>query len=370
MKRIITVIMTIVLALTMALPASANGAGATVFTEEHTVVWSETDGTKLKLITTTEYEELATADQISPAFYFEISALSSATQLLSDGTEKGDELLKLAAESKKIPAGTVITLQYGGVDDSYPSQITPSKVTFCEKRTTILLSQALPIIDVLNGLSESEKYSISNEERGNFRTLSTLSDEENTIGYFTVIDSKYNEKTEKYSVTMTRREQVSGGDGTPRYTTASLTVSKDALTHDGSSRGAAQFEKLSDDSAIDVGTVLEIHWDGVFMETYPAQLCAVTEVKITGIKTDLTDSEIKSEAANVNGLSDGDFEPSPAPPIPTNVEVLDSGSSADDNDRNPATGVDTVFAGAALIGILAWVVSLISIKRENSAKNK
>lgn len=405
MRRIITAILAVTLALTMALPTAAdqNSDTSRKIYEEHTVVWSEAEGGKITLITTTEYDELATADQLSPAFRFEIAATSSATQLLSDETEKGKEALALAISGKRIPAGTVIQVEYGGgIDGSYPAQIgTPAKVIFCGTRTSILLSQVMPIIDMLNSIGESEKYSISADESANFRVLTDLDDVNGAMEYFTVMDSAYNERYETYDITMTRREKhfsVAENKELWYYTTTNISLGKNSgitVSHDGSKRGTEQFDKLFNSASsinvnsdeyyklfnhgsnlIDVGTVLGVYWDGRILECYPPVLTGITEVTVTGLKTDIPLEDLELELQHLNDVFENEPLPAEADPItigePVNIPEgnLFQSSPYDNADKNPATGMDTVFAGTALIGVLAWVASLISLKRQKGTENK
>lgn len=404
MRKFITAIVTIALALTMAVPAAAdqNSDTAKKSYEEHTVVWSEAEDGKITLITTTEYDELATADQLSPAFRFEIALTSSITQLLSDETEKGKEALALAMSGKRIPAGTVIRLEYGAVDDSYPAQIgTPAKVTFCGTRTGILLSQVMPIIDMLNSIGENDKYSISPDESGNFRVLTDLDDVNGAMEYFTVMDSAYNERYETYDITMTRREKhfsVAENKEVWYYTTTNISLGKNSgitVSHDGSKRGTEQFDKLFNNSSsinvnsdeyyklfnhgsnlIDVGTVLGVYWDGRILECYPPVLTGITEVTVTGLKTDIPLEDLELELQHLNDVFENEPLPAEAAPVaigePVNIPEgnLFQSSTYDNADKNPATGMDTVFAGTALVGVLAWVASLISLKRQKGTENE
>lgn len=383
MRRIITAILAVTLALTMALPTAAdqNSDTSRKIYEEHTVVWSEAEGGKITLITTTEYDELATADQLSPAFRFEIAATSSATQLLSDETEKGKEALALAISGKRIPAGTVIRLEYGGgIDGSYPAQIgTPAKVIFCGTRTSILLSQVMPIIDMLNSISESEKYSISADESANFDIVTD----------FTVVGSVYNEKTKRCDLAISMKEKhfsVAENKDLWYYTTTNISVDVSAdegsgidVSNDGTKKGKQEWDNLFNRNGyVTYGTVIELRWDGTILESYPPALCGISRVTFTGKQTDYSREEIDQERNNMNAMFIGDTPhyPAEADPVaigePVNIPEgnLFQSSPYDNADKNPATGMDTVFAGTALIGVLAWVASLISLKRQKGTENK
>lgn len=367
MRKIITAILAITLALTMAIPMSAadqNSDTSRKRYEEHTVVWSEAEGGKITLITTTEYDELPTADQISPAFRFEINATGSITQLLSDETEKGEEALALAMSGKRIPAGTVIRVDYGGgIDDSYPAQIgTPAKVIFCGTRTGILLSQVTPIIDMLNSISENDKYSISPEESENF----------DIVTYFTVVGSTYNEKTKRCDLAISMKEKhfsVAENKDLWYYTTANISVDVSAeegsgidVSNDGTKKGKQEWDNLFNRNGyVTYGTVIELRWNGMIMETYPPKLCGIRRVTFTGKQTDYSREEIDQERNEMNAMFlDENHYPDEANPI--SDSKTDSDSKA---DTNPATGTENVFAGAALIGVLAWVVSVAGMKGKN-----
>lgn len=304
MRKFAAIFLAVVMLITLAMPVFANGELIAGVESDCTVIWSEVleDGKQFLVIA---------LDEKTPS-YLTLDP-NGRIALKSDGSDEGNKLLNAVKNSERIQAGSVITLYWSGnTEDSYPIGLGGiTTVTFTEKETMMALSDAQKIFDELNELNESEKFKFIDYESTRFKVRSLC----------TVVGCRYDEEHEFYEMALSfRRSIYATYDNLYRwyYTTSNegfyLNDKEDALiTSDGSERGDYALSLALKGEPVPLGTMVEILWSGMVLESFPPNLEGIVSYTFTGMYTDYSYDDIISQLNSMNDMRTNDAIKYPVP---------------------------------------------------------
>ena len=274
--------------------------------------------------------------------------------------EDGDEAALRAFEAgEPIPAGTGIRVSWNGyVDESYPGGF--GEVYYAE------------FVDELGFVTYEDAERILSSELGLHADKNGLYCAKKD---FTVVGSLTDERGILLALSYKESYPVEGSEASENtyFTTVNLRIDPTAdsedvggcpeisYTSDGSVEGDELLETARRLENIPLGTVIEVAWDGLILESYPPDIANVIGYKFTCKKTDFSFDEIANQCAEMNEMRTVKYEmPTPPADEPGDSVSENPDTSGEIPDVNPKTGVSEF---VALGGILAWVVSVAAIKK-------
>lgn len=290
MKKLTAVLLVFIMSLTLVLPVFADDIS--LVEEDFTVLWCEADSSKLTMILSSD-DHSCISMVVDP---------NGNIGLRSDGSAEGDRLLSFVKKGERIHAGSVITVRWtGDCVDLYPGELGGvTWLTFTDKETMMTSDEVRKIFDSLNELNEADKYAFINYEEMNFK-VKTLC---------TVVGCRYDEEKEFYEMAISYRRPVYWLPYTHyhwSFTTANegfylndkRTVE---VKSDGSETGNKALELALKGEPVPLGTVVEILWSGMVLESFPPSLEGIVSYTFTDYDTDYSYDDIISEMDSMNQM--------------------------------------------------------------------
>lgn len=279
MKKLISMFFALVMIFTLTAPVFADDDE--LVTTDMTVVgcrYDEENGL-YELAISFRSSHYATYDN-EYRWYYTTSNVSwdidkSRLALYSDGSEAGDAALNAVCNYEPIPLGTVIEVLWSGlVFEEYPPDLFGVvSFTFTDRHTDYSYDDIISELSNMNEFrDDSVKYPVSEKEdmayapRADFTVVYT-----NTQN---VTDGEYHKDGASFFLTL------NGGLG-DLYSVSPNFGKQAVICDQGDEKAVELYNHFLKTGNLPQGTVIEIVWSGMILDTYPAQLEGVFEYKIT-----------------------------------------------------------------------------------------